>query len=359
MKAKAAILEELSQKISNEVSVSIAEGQFTSDKEATTKAAKDAVSGVKGLINKSMKILQNELDSELEKRGVNPNPNTEADREKTELAKREVLNSSKMKQIVRSSAKSQMKGVRRMFVKETVKPGEQGEICVVALSSPKTMALADAIFSGNFSLAPKGRYGKPLKKLIPNTRTKEGKRKLLGTYGTEMQRDERGEFHLIAYAQAGVRSSTKTSINNALSIATQRAKGELRSFAQEYAMVNTASENSETAEELTNNMQNYEFNNALSKTLKSISMPIDISGITRFGRWKTKHPITNQIVVGVIMKWSARGAKRAQVRKREMNKTPARQRSAPTNRSVGDRKSLNTNKGFEGSASGGTSREDF
>ena len=206
LRAKAAIVQSMQETIERELVYNRKEGQFTSEKEADKRnmaAAQEADTAWRGALNKSLKLINAELDQRLVEKGIDPNPNTPEGKEALVKATKEIVNLDAFSDIIRTAAKARMKGVRRIFVAEQVKKGEQGGICVVALASPKTMAMADAIFSGNFSLAPTGRYGKPLDQQIPNHRQQEGLRTLMSSFGTEMIRDENGQFYLLAYAPVG------------------------------------------------------------------------------------------------------------------------------------------------------------
>jgi len=365
LNAKSEIVKSMGESISREVLSSLKEGEFGADKQSEKESEKNAQEGDKdwkGALNKSLKLINAELDERLVDKGINPNPNTPQEKEELQKEAEAIINSSSFAEIIKSSAKARMKGVRRVYVAEEALKGEQGQICVVALVSGKTMAMADAIFSGDFSIAPKGKYGKPLKQSIPNHKTNAGLKTLLSSFGTEMLRDEKGNFHLVAYAQVGPRSKTKTSMSNAVKVALQRAKGAMRSYAQEYAMVDTANENSESAQELANEMQNYEYNNALETTLKSISSPIEIKGLSPYSRWAAKHPITGQLVVGVVLKWAATTAEAGDRLKKEMSRSAepvvAGVRGKEAEQKFGQG-AYSTGNDYKGEASGGSDEDDF
>jgi len=335
----------LRMQVETQVMLHVSEGQITNDT-----AAKEPTELEKAQ-EKTLKLLNAELDAELVKRGLAK----DTAQAKQEEVARQILNNVKFRELVRSTAKSQLKGVRRLFVNESVKKGENGQICVVAMFSPNTMSLADAIFSGNVALAPKGEYARPVAEQIPNWRDPKGVMALMTTYGTEMLRDEEGSFHLVSYAQVGPLGSGPQAVANAREKARLRAIGELRGFAQEYAMVESAAESAETAQELAGNLKEYEFNEALDKKMQSVSPPIDMNGVREIGSWAAKHPLTGQSVVGVIVQWNAPAAVEAKKSKDGLNaKTTSGNRS---------RNSISANSGakknFGGSAEGGSSEADF
>ncbi len=361
LKAKASLVSYMTMSIQNDLTLASKEGTFSDQPVQTSensqpKAAKPEKEGWEVAYAKTKRLLNAELDKQLKERGVNPNPEpTEEERLAAETAAREIMLSEEFRQLIRSTSKAQLKGVRRMFVNESVKPGEQGEICVVALGSPKTMAMADAIMTGNPDIAPTGFFGTPLSEQIPNKRSQDGIKELMTSYGVQMSRDDVGEFHLISYAQSGTKSKSKLAMSNAKTRATQRAAAALASFAGEHAAVTTRTENSETAKEFADSMGEIEYdeNSALEEVIKSSTPMVNLAGGRVRESWAAKHPVTGQIIVGVVYVWSAGSQKAAKQLKRETTKT-ARPVGTSSNQGT-----LNTGKGFQGSASKGSSNSDF
>jgi len=361
LNAKATLIKYMNSAIETELTLAVKEGTFSStpiqtSKNTTEQQAEPDANGWETAYAKTMRLLHAELNNQLDSRGVDPNPEpTEEEKMAAEQATREILNSEEFRQLIASTSKAQLKGVRRMFVNETVVPNERGSICVVMLGSPKTMAMADAIMTGNSDIAPTGYFGKPLSEQIPDKNVQAGIRELLNSYGVQMSRDEAGEFHLIAYAQAGARSKTKLSQSSAKKQATLRAQAALAAFAGEHAAVTARSENSETAKEFADSMSeiDYESNRAMEEVISSATPMINLSGGRVRSSWGALHPVTNQIIIGVIYQWSAGSAVAAKELKREINQT-ARPRNVA--KPAG---SLNTRKGLQGSASRGSSESDF
>lgn len=360
MNAKGKILKFIESELSREVTFDQKEGKFTWEKEAAQKKAETPEeSALQAIKRKTLALINVTLDEKLQEKGTDPNSKNPADQETAKEVVQEVISSKKFKDIVKSSSQQQLKGVRRVFVNESIKKGEQGEICVVALYSPKTMAMADAIFSDP-SLAPTGTPNKPIKQQIPNWKTSEGLSELLSTFGTQMLRDENGQFHLIAYAQSTPKSKSKTSQNLAIQKARLRAEGELRSFCQEYAVLNDAIENHESASELTDAMQNYEGDDAFEKKLVSISGPAKINGIRQLGVWGAEHPLTGQIIIGSIVSWSPSDDQSAKDMKAQMNvQARSSKKTSANNTNSFKSDALNAKGSYRRSASGGSSEEDF
>jgi hypothetical protein len=360
MNAKGKILKFLEAELKREVTFDQKSGEFSWENEAALKNAEaPEESAPQAIKRKTLSLINATLDEKLKEKGVDPNSNDPADQEAVEEIIQEVRNSKKFSDIAKSASQQQLKGVRRVFVNESIKEREQGEICMVALYSPKTMAMADAIFSDP-SLAPVGTPSKPIRQQIPDWNSDKGLAELLSTFGTEMLRDENGQFHVIAYAQSAPQTKSKTSQKMAIEKASLRAMAEIRSFAQEYAVLNDATENYEKAIELANAMQDYESGSAYQKTLSSMSGPAKISGIRQIGVWGAEHPLTGQIIIGSIVGWTPGDAQAAKQMKSQMGAKPrssGNTKAKKSNHFKSD--SLKAKGSYQGSASGGSSEEDF
>ena len=180
--AKGNIVSSLSVAIERELQLKVKEGQFSSERN------KKPAGKVASIWDKTLSLLNSELDAKLKEQGVIDVTDAEQ-KKKAENIARNTLNSESFRDMINTAAAMRLKGVRRIFVNESVQKDEQGEICVAALYSTKTMELADAIVSGDLSLAPKGKVGKPINSQIPDWKTQSGVRQLMNTYGTEMLRD--------------------------------------------------------------------------------------------------------------------------------------------------------------------------
>jgi hypothetical protein len=363
MRAKSKHLQFLQSEVSREITFNTKEGKFITENEqpeATQQGSPQDEDGLAAINRKTLALINAHLDEKLKEKGIKSGPQPAVEKSAA-LAKaaEDIRNSSQFNEIVRSSAMSQLKGVRRIFVSESVKAGQEGEICVVALHSPKTMAFADAIL-GDENLAPAGIPARPIREQLADWTKEDGVLKLMSTFGTEMLRDENGQFHLVAYGQSSAQSNSKASMHNALEKARLRAIGELRSFAQEHAVFNSAAQFREKAEELVNAMSNYESTEAFEQTLQSISSVKSINGISPIGMWAAKHPLTDQIVVGSIVHWTPSDSRDARRLSGEINTPPGSQQTSAGKGGNSYRPEAFQTKGsYESSASGGSNVEDF
>jgi hypothetical protein len=365
LRAKGELAKFIDLKIKQETKAAIIEGKF-SDEQAKKPVPKDGRSEDEKIMSsswtKALKLVENELDQELRRRGIAGEEEVKKgiakDLEK-EIDK--ILSEEQFSKIVSSASKAQLKGLRRFFVHESSPRGEKGNICVVVIQSAKNEKIADAIFARDASLAPMGPPGRPIREQIPG---KKEIIKLLTSYGVETRRDEEGNFWVLSYAQHGARGKGPDQINSALGYAQQRALGNLRAFVGEQMAVKAKTENSENAKELEKNMASYDFNNAKREEYSSSSEARKITGTRTFMKWAGRHPVTKAIVAGAVVAWSPNDMRSAQ-------RIESSQKSKPSEGVDGSetpkanssnkfkRKRLNSRDGFNGSASGGTSAADF
>lgn len=137
------------------------------------------------------KILENKVKEELSKKGIDPNKPVADQQIKA------VLNTSNFKNAARATARASCTGIQVLASFEQNPASGQGQIGVVTVWTRKLHEIADAVITGNYALIPKGEPGMPVDDHIPQeTRTK------LSTYGTQMVRNEKGDYVLLAFAQA-------------------------------------------------------------------------------------------------------------------------------------------------------------
>lgn len=365
LKAKGELAKFIALEIKQDTKAAIMEGKF-SDEQPAKRAPVDGRSEEEKIMSsswtKALKLVENELDQELKRRGVAGGEKAEKKTSKeVEKEIEKVLSEERFSKIVRSAAKAQLKGLRRFFVHESSPKGEQGSICVVVIQSAKNEKIADAIFSRDASLAPKGPPGRPIREQIPS---KKEIRKLLTSYGVETRRDEAGNFWVLSFAQSGARGKSPDQLNSALGTAQQRALGNLRAYVGEQMAVKAKTENSENAKELEKNMASYEFNNAKKEEYSSSSEARKISGTSTLMKWAGRHPVSGGFVAGAIVAWSPSDMKSAQrIESSQKSRPPVGgEGGEPASASSGnkfERERLNSSGGFQGSASGGTSSADF
>jgi len=354
--AKGGILEALRAKVTREVASRLFAGKFppaaTPEGEAASMDRRDLSSA----FEKSLELAHRELDKELE-RTAPPAPATaeEAD------AIVERIGGEAFENVVNTLSSEMMIGVSRAFVAETSRKGMKGEVCVVVVTSENLRNVARAMVSQDARYLPPAKPGKPLSQHIPDPKTKKGLMELLTSYGVQIVRDENGDYAVIAYAQAGAKSSSQLMLKAAKEEALARAQGDLRSFMGEIALKTKASQNYASYEELADGSEIYEGGSALDVAIRSASSALDIVG-AKPKYWGVKHPVSKQPIAGVILVWTP--ASMAESRSEiNANNQPIKKATDPTKQPATSGSDTTLNKtqsvGVSGSSGAATTEDDF
>jgi hypothetical protein len=200
---------------------------------------------------------------------------------------------------------------------ESIPAGGEGQIAVVTIWSPRLQAIANAIYSNNPALGPKGRPGKPLQQQIPRN-----KKALISQFGVQSKRNEKGEFCLLAYGQNAPRTEKQRSINAAETKARMTSQALIRQFAGEIGAVMEALDQAESVETYNDEMEDYALDEDFYEKIKVSAKAIVISGMSTIKRWNAGHPVTGKTIAGVVVAWCPSGAAFGQKLKADMSDAP-------------------------------------
>ena len=272
--------------------------------------------------NKSLELLNRELDDELKATG--PAKGEPAPKTLEEAAEKQLrLFGERFSDTINIGARSRLSGIRRMFVFDSSPKGtEKGKICVAVVSSDKTRSVADAMFTQDASLLPPAQPGVPLAAQIPSSDTNEGRNALVNTMGVDMRVDENGNYWLISYAHAAPPIANNTKARQiAADSAYARALGGLRTFMAEQAVTNTIAQFDESSDQFEGGSDD-QFFSKYESFIESKSESMNISGAVRGGTFGLKHPTTGNELIGTYVKWSAASMEGAKKKYKKMNTVP-------------------------------------
>lgn len=244
------------------------------------------------------KLVSNKMAEELRKKGLDPSKPVEAQ------AARAVAETQAFRNMVATVAAARCTGIKALASFEQNPASGQGSVGVVTVWTEKLHAVADAIVTNQWDLIPKGEPGKKIQDHIP-----DDKRTLLTTYGTQLVRDERGEYVLLAYAQAQPRTKNQQSIDTAYEVAKTRGMGLIRSFMGEAVETSRQLLDAEVSTVFTDESTRYQEESSFQRSIKAVGEALPISGMTVAFEWETLHPASNAPVVGVVMQWKVESAK--------------------------------------------------
>jgi hypothetical protein len=247
------------------------------------------------------KLISDKMKEEIRKKGLDPSKPVDQ-----QVAK-SIAETQSFKNAVATVAAARCTGIKAMASFEQNPTSGQGSVGVVTVWSEKLHAIADAIVTNQWDLIRKGEPGKTIAEHIP-----DDLRTLLTTYGVQMVRDEKGEYVILAYAQAQPRTKNQQSVDTAYEVAKTRSMGLIRSFMGEAVEVNRQLLDAEVSTVFTDESTRYQDDSSFSKTVKAVGDALPISGMTVAHEWETMHPANNGPVVGVVMQWKVASAQIAE-----------------------------------------------
>lgn len=313
--AKAQMARYLEQSLSVAVEMSYAEQGVSGDPtpQEQMAAALNAMPD-DSLIGKGKRYLHAKMDALLSKEGVDvaaQREKAQADYDAAAAKAKQVASTETFKRAIGSTAIAYVSGLQAFYTVEAQGKGENGEIGVVCVWSPALAETAAAMTNGQMPTAlRKGK--KPIREQLPaDTKV------LLSTFGVQQKIDENGQLVLVSYAQNAARTANKRAERAAYSKAQLDASAQIRTFAGEAVTTNQAM--SEAEESLDYNLEgqlpDYRDESAYNEYQQSVAKALPINGIKVVKRWSAKHPVSGQMVYGVVCAWSPAGAALAREQK--------------------------------------------
>jgi len=162
------------------------------------------------------------------------------------------------------------------------------------------------VITGNYALIPKGEPGIPVDNHIP-----KDERTLLSTYGTQMVRNEKGDYVLLAFAQAQPQSKSQQSKDLAYKMARLQAQGMIRAFLGEAIASTSDMLQKEESTEFEDESSEVKMEEQNRNKVSAIAEKLPIKGMQEAWQWESLHPANNGPVVGVVMEWKAASAQLA------------------------------------------------
>lgn len=270
------------------------------------------------------KILGDKMAEELRKKGLDPAKPVDQ-----QVAKA-IAETTSFKNAVSTVAAGRCTGMKILASFEQNPSSGQGSVGIVTVWSEKLHAIADAIVTNQWDLIPKGEPGTKIADHIP-----DDLRTLLTTYGVQLVRDEKGEYVLLAYAQAQPRTKNQQSIDSAYEVAKTRGYGLIRSFMGEAVESNRQILDAEVSTVFTDESTRYQDDSAFNKSVKAVGDALPISGLTIAHEWETLHPSNNGPIVGVVVQWKVASAQIAAYLEQLNRASGAKTAAASANSSSG------------------------
>jgi hypothetical protein len=211
-----------------------------------------------------------------------------------------VSSSDTFSSAVKVVARQEVAAVQCFRSFESISGGKGGRIAVVAILSPKSVAMAKAMLGQGEAV--QGTAKEPLGQWVAGL---EQESQLLYTHGVIQRTNENGELCLIAFGHASPRTPNERSMDAAYQKARLNAMQALRQYAGELI---ASSADQSTGYDLTTFADNtQEFENDLSFTaaIDAVAKKLTLPGVSQLARTKLMHPQSEQIPTAIVaVQWS-------------------------------------------------------
>lgn len=315
--AKSQMAEALEQVISASVTSSYEEGTGSvteTPSQELERLEKEAPPS--GILDKATLWVSKKLDNALKAEGYDidsEKAKTQEERKRIAERAKEIVSTDAFSKSISSMANVSISGLQAFYTVEA-QNGDNGEVGVVAIWSPKLAEVANAFVSGGTVKAGKGT--KSIREQLP-TSTKD----LLSTFGVQQKLNERGEYVLVSFAQATAVSSNRRSERAAYEKARLAAQAQIRQFAGETVAVSRARDEAEQALGFEDGTVDYSDAESYSSFQQSAAKAMVCNGIQEIRNWTAVHPISGKPVFGVICSWSPSQAEWAKKTKQAIEKS--------------------------------------
>ena len=250
---------------------------------------------------KVLTLIEAKLDNALRAEGIEPE---KATTQQKEACAKKVLAQEEFAKLILAQAQADICGLQAYRTFEGTGPNEKGEIGVVAVWSKKSQAFAYALGAG--SAMPAGKSKKTLAEQLPKTDAEK-----LNTFGVKQVLNEKGEYILLSFGQAGAVTTSRRAQLAARSKSEVYARAQFGEFVGEKTAIVQPLLNAESTKEFEDASEAYENESGFAEKIASVSKKVDISGASVFTSWTVRHPITNQNVCITVMTWHPAAAARA------------------------------------------------
>ncbi|MBO5308962.1 MAG: hypothetical protein J6C40_13250 [Lentisphaeria bacterium] len=250
---------------------------------------------------KVLTLIEAKLDNALRAEGIEPE---KATTQQKEACAKKVFAQEEFAKLILAQAQADICGLQAYRTFEGTGPNEKGEIGVVAVWSKKSQAFAYALGAG--SAMPAGKSKKTLAEQLPKTDAEK-----LNTFGVKQVLNEKGEYILLSFGQAGAVTTSRRAQLAARSKSEVYARAQFGEFVGEKTAIVQPLLNAESTKEFEDASEAYENESGFAEKIASVSKKVDISGASVFTSWTVRHPITNQNVCITVMTWHPAAAARA------------------------------------------------
>lgn len=305
MEAKTKIIRYLAESVATSRSLSMMEHAVWNDDDVDKiKNLNEAEQILHRIANKSMALTEGTLDQALQK--IDPDYDL-AKYEGESLEDLQVITEDTFRRQIRSVAMKTLIGVTPLYSAESSVGGNEYQVLVGVIWSPKLNRLAMNLFNDEYNI-PKVNPGKTVARQIPDNHIL-----LLSTVGTRIVIDENGQYAVMAYAQAQPRragaSRKEAALQQAGQVAANRARAMIVNFIREGMTLRESEGSQELSREFSDMTVGTETVRDYQKKIKGKKVKVKLTGLRVLKEWSDKHPATGQQVAGAVVAWTPASSK--------------------------------------------------
>ena len=246
--------------------------------------------GKPGTADKLKMLASSYLDEALTNRGIDPN----GDPEKVEKAVKEIKRSKEFKAGMKAAAMTELGGVFAYQVFEEVSPGKRGSIAVIAMTTPKSKQMAQAMLGMGES--PSGKA----KSSNYDYLVEEGDA-LIYAFGVRPRTNEDGELCLLAFGQSTAEDDDDWSYEDAEGYAEDAAMMNMRFYCGEALSSERESSRGQSLKQFADKSEEYVNTSQRREQVQSEAAALSLPGMVPIYTAQVYHPLCNGVPTAVVV----------------------------------------------------------
>ncbi len=270
---------------------------------------------LKRIGKKSLDLLDAALDQALQK--MDPDYDKEKYEKISPAEKRKTLE-QKFKRNIRNATFKTTIGITPVYNDEGKVDGSY-EVIVGVVWSPKLNRLAQSLFNRTYAIE-KAAPGKSVDEILKDSKY------LMSNYGTRITINEKGNYIVLAYAQAAPRKTSSrrraSAIQDAKEIAANRARAMITNYIREGLAFSSSEQSQELLREFSDQTVGVETLRKITRKIKGQRTKVNLRGLRQIKEWSEKHPVTGQTIAGTVVVWSPTSMKDSKKMEEVMRKKP-------------------------------------
>lgn len=266
------------------------------------------------MFQKAAKVADKSLDKALSELGVSDEEIREMNEEQKHAAYKQ--NSYRL---VRSLVAGMVKGCAVVRIAEGESGGDDYQVAVCLKYSPEFQSFASAIRSGGYGAVPTGAA-----KNSQNTIMTMPESELVKRLGVWITYNENGQMVVYGFGQQEVRetgSRASAALERAYAQARLYAVDNIKNFVAEDIVADDMKNDEEKMHEYNDGTNAYFSRERWELAVKAKVTTLNIA-TRRVRQWKTTHPVSQTMVAGCVVVWTADNAQQSNALKQQLNGSP-------------------------------------